>query len=83
MLILIVAVLIAAGTEWAARRDGADAAQHAQSPDSLTRSSAAYHGSRADATVAARWTWAGHGTLGIIFGVVGACLMYSGRRRAS
>ena len=83
MLILMVAVLLAAGTEWAARRDRADAARNAQSPDSLMRASGAYHGARADATIAARWSWVGHGTLGIVFAMIGAGLLFGRRGRVS
>ena len=81
MLILILAVLFAAGTEWAARRDRAHATMSAQSADSLMRASGAYHGARADATIAARWSWVGHGTLGIVFAMIGAGLLF-GRRGA-
>ena len=78
--ILILASSLSLGSEWVARRDRADAMRLSQLPDPEGRASAAYHGAHAKAKLAARWTWTGHGTWGVLLVLTGAGLLYRSRR---
>lgn len=63
-LLVLVAGAFAGATEWAARRDRADADRLSRVANMQARTSAQYHGARAEQTLATRWDWDGHGTLG-------------------
>lgn len=68
-LILLIAAPSFAAASWHSTRGPrarfAAAAHHRTPGDSLAYSSAAYHAARADATLAARWSLGGFGTLGV------------------
>ena len=78
--VLLLASSLSLGIEWAARRDRADAMRLSQLPDPEGRASAAYHGAHAEARLAARWTWTGHGTWGVLLVLTGVGLLYRSRR---
>lgn len=80
VLIIAVAGALASATEWAARRDRADAVRLSQSTDSATLASARYHGAHAEQTLATRWDWTGHGSLGALGLLVGVALLSLGQR---
>ena len=85
IVLLVAAPALAFGAWFSTRapRQAFDAAaQHRTPGDSGAYASSAYHASRAEATLAARWTLTGFATLGLVGFLVGVGLVLYGRPAA-